>query len=255
MGSQNVAKAFIHWRPHLSHREMCALLFMSNTALDADCPPVYFAGWEDVARSMDLGGKPTTAKRATLQVLSKLSDAGAITSSGSAHSGVRAEYALNLDPDHLYEPIGRGRNVQWKEIKRVSLTHTQSKDSELAKGVQDAHPEDVPQTHPPVCTTHTQKGVPHAPKRVSLTHTPRSTQEPQGGIHEEPQEEYGISSSTTSPAPAADFAADDDESLEDRKNKQAAALRAWQANNPGPWGTDESADTDPWTATGTDSPF
>ncbi len=177
MGATNVSKAFLHWRPHLTHREMCALLYMANTSLDADTPPVYFGGWEAVAGALALGGKPATVKRTTLQVLAELAQAGAITSSGSAHSGVRAEYALNLEPGHRYQPVTRGRGVKWEAVKRVPTRHTHPIEATPLEGVQD--------THPPVSTTHTHKGVHHAPERVPTRHTPRGTQEPRGGRTEE----------------------------------------------------------------------
>ncbi len=110
--------AFAFWA-HLDHREMRALAFMANTALDADTPPVYFGGWEALAAALgcDVEAKPENARRTAVRALSALAQAGPIISSGQARTGVRAEYALALDPSVTYEPIGQGRNVKWKKVE------------------------------------------------------------------------------------------------------------------------------------------
>lgn len=175
MGATNVSKAFLHWRPHLTHREMCALLYMANVSLDTDTPPVYYAGWKPLAGALGLDAeeRSVSTKRAVMRVLGTLADTGAITSSGSAHAGVRAEYALNLDPRHAYRPTTKGRDVQWEAIERVVNTATQPTE----KGGQN--------NHPPVVKTATHMGGQNGPQRVARTATPRSTQEPQGGRTEE----------------------------------------------------------------------
>lgn len=118
MGASNVAMAFAHWT-HLDHREMRALIFMANISLDADTPPVYFGGWEALANALgaDLEGKRESARRTAVRVLGALTKSGAIVSSGQARTGVRAEYALALDPSVTYKPTGKGRNVTWQQVR------------------------------------------------------------------------------------------------------------------------------------------
>ena len=112
MGARNVANAFTRWRAHLTNRDMLALVYMANTARDADTPPVYYGGWENLAEA--LGGEHDDAgKRAALRALSTLTKAEAITSSGTAHKSVRAEYALNLTGT-AWKPVGKGRDITWE---------------------------------------------------------------------------------------------------------------------------------------------
>ena len=118
MGARNVAAAFNDWRSHLTNRDMLALVYMANTARDNDTPPVYYGGWEALAHA--LGQDPDeTGKRTALRDLAALAKVGAATSSGNAHKGVRAEYALNFN-GHQWTPEGSGRNVTWTTTKDVS---------------------------------------------------------------------------------------------------------------------------------------
>lgn len=93
---------------------------MANVAMDERNPPVYFGGWEALASAI---GSPESSKtenrqRSASRVLTALARAGAIVSSGQARPGVRAEYALTLDPAHTYSPGGSGKNISWVEVSR-----------------------------------------------------------------------------------------------------------------------------------------
>lgn len=162
MGATNVAKVFANWR-HLSHREARALAFMANMALDADKPPVYFGGWVAVASALglDCEAKRANAQEQFRRTIAGLATSGAVVSSGQAKLGVRAEYALALDPDMTYEPAGTGRSIKW-----ISLPRTESPTQK------------VPHVHPP-----------EGGERGTLAVPPRSTEEPQGGVLEEKQGE------------------------------------------------------------------
>lgn len=118
MGARNVSAAFSTWRPHLTNRDMLALVYMANTARDADTPPVYYGGWENLAHALGQDADDP-GKRTALRALATLAKAGAITSSGNAHKGVRAEYALNLGTT-TWQPTGKGRDVTWEPSKGVS---------------------------------------------------------------------------------------------------------------------------------------
>jgi hypothetical protein len=171
VGIQNVTRAFDHWG-HLGHKEMRMLLYMAKMTKDDAQPPVYYAGWEVLSMSLglDYRARPESAKRNVMATLGKLRSAGAVVSSGSAHSGVRAEYALCLNPETGYAPEGVGRNVTWIPVERVNESHTQ-------KGERI--------THPPVNDSYTQKGERIVPERVNESHTPRKSEEDPLGRTEE----------------------------------------------------------------------
>lgn len=114
MGASNVARVFAWWNA-LSDRDIRALVFMANMALDKDHPPVYYGGWEAIAESM----QGCASKRTTMKILKSLADAGAIVSSGQARAGVRAEYALALDPGVTFKAVGSGRHVSWESVERA----------------------------------------------------------------------------------------------------------------------------------------
>ncbi|RKO27651.1 hypothetical protein D7Z96_01640 [Pseudarthrobacter phenanthrenivorans] len=213
MGASNVTKVFTHWR-HLSHREARALAFMANMALDADDPPVYFAGWSAVADALGLSDA-ASAKRMAMQTLAALRDAGAVVSSGQARMNVRAEYALALEHAFTFEPRGSGRGVTWVKIPRdVGRMHEK-----------DTH-QGVPKGHPQVHEKDTHQGVPKVQNRVSQKDTPRSTEEPQGGIPEEKQGGIPlISASSLTDAHASELQElEKRPSLEDERSRQLQAL-------------------------------
>lgn len=125
MGATNVTKVFTYWT-HLEHRDARGLAYMANVSIDQHTPPIYFGGWEAVARALghDAADKPENARRAAVRVIAALSKAGALVSSGQARPGVRAEYALALDPKVTFVPKGQGRNVTWEEVPRTTEPET-----------------------------------------------------------------------------------------------------------------------------------
>jgi hypothetical protein len=135
MGASNVAKVFEHW-PHLKYREKVALLFMANTALDADAPARFWGGWEALALALGLdtgNGSDDDAKRAAKnaseqvrRALAALAEAGAVVSSSAARFNIRAEYALALDPAYTFKPSGTGRQVTWEKVERDSTKKVES---------------------------------------------------------------------------------------------------------------------------------
>lgn len=183
MGAQNVAKVFAHWR-HLSHREARALLFMANTALDADKPPVYFGGWEAVAAALglDCEGKRHNSKEQFRRTIAGLVASGAVVSSGQAKLGVRAEYALTLDPESTVQPVGVGRNISWKAIPRSSWATQKVPHLDPSDGA------------PPPTQKVPHMGPPKGGERAALRVPPRSTEEPQGGAPDEKRGEIQSSS-------------------------------------------------------------
>lgn len=196
MGASNVIAAYTYWRGRLSHRDLHALVFMAVTALDSDRPPVYYGGWEAVARALglDLEGNPASAKRTTVKALTALTEAGAITSSGTARAGIRAEYALNLAPGTTYVPSGRGRNVTWT-----------------------ARPA-------------TARGTAMDPQVGTVVDPPKRTQEPHGGTREEPPEEPPITSQPNSGTRVRESDAMNDDRTPS-KAEQEARLLAWAAEH------------------------
>lgn len=219
MGASNVVAAYTYWRGRLSHRDLHALVFMAVTALDSDRPPVYYGGWEAVAQALglDLEGNRASAKRTTVKALTALTEVGAITSSGMARAGVRAEYALNLTPGTTYVPSGRGRNVSWTPR---TTTRGTVMDPQVGTAVD------------------TQRGTAmdllqgdrRGPKRGTALDPPRRTQEPQGGTREEQLEEPPI---TFQPNPSTRVR-ETERMNDDRtpsKAEQEARLLAWAAEH------------------------
>ncbi|MGP9031510.1 hypothetical protein ACT17S_00345 [Glutamicibacter mysorens] len=147
MGASNVAKAFTYWL-NLDHREMRALVFMANISLDSGAPPVYFGGWEALAAALgaDPEGKRDSARRTAVRVLGSLAKAGAIVSSGQARTGVRAEYALALDPSFTFLPVGKGREITWRQIPRSLEAESDkaSRSDVFATGFADGLPNGLP---------------------------------------------------------------------------------------------------------------
>lgn len=125
MGHHNVKKVFAFW-VHLEHRETRALTYMANESRDSDVPPIYYGGWENLARALgsNVQGNPESARKTAMRALGALTKAGAIVSSGQARAGVRANYAITLDPEITFIPTGKGRDVKWKQTPREGGTAT-----------------------------------------------------------------------------------------------------------------------------------
>lgn len=255
MGGSNVAAVFAMWSPILGdkHRDMRALVFMANTALDGDKPPRYFGGWEALAGALgfDVETNPVSAERNTKKALSALTKAGAIVSSGAARAGVRAEYALQLLPGVRYRPSGSGRSVRWVPVDNRNEGDRQGYPGVTTTGTQR------------VTVRGTQQGDRQGEGSGTVRGTPRRSQEPHGGTREEPGEEPALNSQrnpstrtreretpTSRPAtpptsqPANDLIDQDTpKSHEDEVNRQAAALRRMAADKSWNWDntTDDAA--------------
>lgn len=112
MGHRNVEMVHAYWT-HLDPKPLLALIYMAAAAHNDDTPPVYFGGWEDVARAIGVNPYVTGAKRAQAQekvrtALRKLKDAGVVVQGMAAKIGQRADYALALDPLTGYVRTGEG---------------------------------------------------------------------------------------------------------------------------------------------------
>jgi len=108
VGATNALAAYARWHdlPDLPHR---VLVYMALRTMDADDPPLYWAGWEELAVAAgrmipdhDPHDKAVTKeRRAALKsvsaVLRILRDRGAVRLATRPAPGRRAEYALNLD--------------------------------------------------------------------------------------------------------------------------------------------------------------
>jgi len=204
VGASNVAKVFTYWR-HLNHREARLLTYMANVALDQAVPPVYFGGWEAGATAigMDPEKKPASSKETFRQAMSLLRAAGAVVTSGQARAGVRAEYALALDPKVTYLPLGAGRGISWSEVRRDKATLPQEGQENIA-----------PHNQGHIAPTGTSPRC----ERGKATLPPRNTQEP--------QEEYKKEDSIGLPVSPVDTS---DWSVQDERNRQSALLLQRQA--------------------------
>lgn len=234
MGAQNVAKVFAHWR-HLGHKEARALAFMANTALDADKPPVYFGGWVAVAEALGLDphGKRSSASEVFRKTLAALVKAGAVVSSGQARLGVRAEYALALDPAETFEAAdsgksGNGRGVTWKVVPRGASR--ESRESRTSPNNSLPH---MPQRF---VAPSPNDSLPHVPQQTignspNDSLPPRSTEDPQGGIPEEPHRGITPQASYVTREPTRTrgsgcAAMDEQRSPEDERSRQLRELDA-----------------------------
>lgn len=192
MGASNAMQVYFHWPKLITHRESAALTYMALMSLDGDEPPRFFAEWKALASAIgiDPEGNEELARRNTLKVLSGLKRAGAIVPSGQARTGVRAEYALALDPKYTFRPVGAGREVEWERVARpetcVSKTDTQVDQESSGQRVQNGHPS-VSKTDRPACPKRTDLRVQNGPDSVSKTDTPRRSS---GGVQEQVQEKY-----------------------------------------------------------------
>lgn len=137
MGASNTAKVFVNWHDSgLTQREMLALVYMANISLDKDFPPVFFGDLQDLATAIGLNrgnASPESVRASVMKVLSGLRKAGAIVSSGLARTGIKANYALALDRETTFEPVGKGRNLTWKPVKRPMLSVAKKATQGVAK--------------------------------------------------------------------------------------------------------------------------
>ena len=118
MGYANAMAVFTSWA-HLGHRERSLLAYLALMSRDDDRPPVYFGGWEAAARAIGLDpeGKARSAQEVTRKAFGALAEAGALVSSGKAHTGRRAEYALTLDPARSVAATGTARDGNGRLVK------------------------------------------------------------------------------------------------------------------------------------------
>lgn len=164
VGASNAVKVFA-W-PDLTHRQKVALLFMAVISLDADMPPRYWGGWEMLARAIGIdvgdGSDPRVMANAAEQVrrvIASLVTAGAVVSSSQARTNVRAEYALALDPEFTYRPVGSGRQITWVRVPRTLCT-TQKVGQESTEKVGQLPPKRCPSPHRKGGTSPTKKVPP-----------------------------------------------------------------------------------------------
>lgn len=198
MGATNVAHVYTHWT-HLGHRERSLLAYLALVSLDTGRPPVYFGGWADAARAigLDPDSNPDSARRNVLKALGTLANAGALVSSGAAHSGRRAEYALTLDPARSVVATGTARSphgrtvTTWTEVERGTL---QPVDKE--RRIWERVTETVTERE---TGTVTQKGDQNGPERGTGTVTPRTDDDPH---QEHPEENIVPGGDSSTPASA-----------------------------------------------------
>lgn len=125
MGKSGIARVFEHW-VHLDHQPFRVLIYLTLRSIDEEAPPIYYAGWEKIARAANLSWDPEepyvdhldeAARKAVLdrrsrarkkaknrvgEILKTLEDAGAILRSGEAKQGTTQVVALTLEPSLTY---------------------------------------------------------------------------------------------------------------------------------------------------------
>ncbi len=141
MGARLALTLYAEWSRYLTPGEMNAAVRMALTARDDGAPPLYYGGWEDVATALGYwtpGAEHESVRRQTQRVVTKLGRKGVITSSGQARPRVRAEYALNVDPLHRFEPAGKGKAVTWTRVPRADPRPLESRPSPANGGLPES---------------------------------------------------------------------------------------------------------------------
>ena len=141
MGARLALTLYAEWSLHLSPLEMNAAVRMALTARDDGKPPLYYGGWEAIAEALGYWtpeAEHESVRRQTQRVVTKLVRKGVITSSGQAQPRVRAEYALNVDPLHRFEPAGKGRAVTWTCVPRADPRPVESRPSPADGGLPES---------------------------------------------------------------------------------------------------------------------
>ncbi|CAM3632502.1 hypothetical protein E4A47_09845 [Micrococcus flavus] len=141
MGARLALTLYAEWSLHLTPLEMNAAVRMALTARDDGAPPLYYGGWEDIAEALGYrtpGAEHESVRRQTQRVVTKLGRKGLITSSGQARPRVRAEYALNVDPLHRFEPTGKGKAVTWTRVPRADPRLVESRPSPANGGLPES---------------------------------------------------------------------------------------------------------------------
>ena len=84
--------------PELTPRAHLVLAKMAEVAHDSDDPPLYWGGWELLALTLGYEGLTEAGHRAVTRVVRELRDAKKISVHTLPNDGVRARYALHLEP-------------------------------------------------------------------------------------------------------------------------------------------------------------
>ncbi|MCT2067598.1 hypothetical protein M3D51_10045 [Micrococcus luteus] len=184
MGYANAMTVFTSWG-HLGHRERSLLAYLALVSMDDGRPPVYFGGWEAAARAIGLDpeGNPESARKNVRQAFQRLALAGALVSSGKAHTGRRAEYALTLDPARSAVATGAARDgngrlvTTWAAVDRATREPVDNQARIWERGTGTVTQRET--------GTVPQKGDRNGPKRETGAVPPTTTDEP----HQEYREE------------------------------------------------------------------
>ncbi|WP_369044712.1 hypothetical protein [Sinomonas sp. P10A9] len=149
MGASNIASAFAYWRQKLTPQHFIALVHMALVAKDSDQPPRYWGTWQDIAKAM--GHEPgredekawESARKLEERAIRALVRTGVIvsTKAASKEKGIRAEYALALEPDRTWRCVRLEKGAEdgivrgvWEPSLREQMVPTQGNKSFPVKG-------------------------------------------------------------------------------------------------------------------------
>lgn len=108
MGIRNVEAVYARWSLHLPHLPFRVLVWMAYRSLDADDPPRFWGGWEELAYAggrmvpprddtdKDATRERAAASKAVRDAVRLLRERGAIRMTRRAAPGVNTDYSLNL---------------------------------------------------------------------------------------------------------------------------------------------------------------
>lgn len=261
MGKSSISRVYEDWI-HLDHQPFRVLVYLALRSLDAETPPVYYAGWEEIARAANLPWDPDepyvdhleeSERKAVLErrrrarkkyknrvgeLLRTLEDAGAVLRSGDAKQGTAQVVALTLEPTVSYAA------TRWTTRPRYKTNSDGEKELLYEVRVPDWQP--IPRQDPrPLAPSQggpgdpTQRGPgvpPERGKRTPGRGDPRNTHDPSQDPGEETGERTTAITSQRNPSTrgreeaavpvSAPAAADEPLSQQERVNAADAALRA-----------------------------
>lgn len=204
---------------------------MASLSMDNANPPVFFGDRGDLAWAI---GAPIrneeAAQKAVQEVMKELRRDGAIVWSRQARAGVKASYALALDFEYTWQPIGAGRNIEWQKVARAEIpAGMQSKDAAgmlPAKGEEISTPKQIqtPEISPPQGEEITEpQGEEISPSRGRKS-LPPTTRDSNSYSNQSIQSASYVTREPTRAQAQEIHALDEKPAFEDERSRQMAAL-------------------------------
>ena len=271
MGKSSIARAYEDWA-HLDHQPFRVLVYLALRSLDEEAPPIYYAGWEEIARAANLPWDPEepyvdhldeAERKAVLdrrrrarkkyknrvgELLKTLEEAGTVIRSGDAKLGTAQVVALTLDPSVTYTASqwtrrpryrknGAGQEQLIYEVRTPDWRPIPRQDPRPAVPSKGG-PQGPSEGGPEATSERGPEGPSEAGNRSPRRGDPKRTHDP----FQDPAEETGErkTSITSQPSPSTRVrepgkAAEDDLDLTPEQQKDRQVARMAEAINSGKW--------------------